>query len=81
MKNLIDRFLNTFLLIHNQANLLLLLQSTAKQMFLTLELKKKWKKLGLQEISLDEHTYLMASLPANITKPIPTIGFYCSFRY
>ena len=31
--------------------------------------------MGLKEISLDENGYLMASLPANTDKPIPTIGF------
>ncbi|MDR2806045.1 MAG: peptidase T, partial [Dysgonamonadaceae bacterium] len=31
--------------------------------------------LGLTEISLDEHAYLMATLPANTAAEIPTIGF------
>lgn len=49
--------------------------STAKQMILAEELKKEIEAMGLQDISLDEHAYLMATLPANTDEPIPTIGF------
>ena len=31
--------------------------------------------IGLEEISLDENGYLMATLPANTEKAVPTIGF------
>lgn len=31
--------------------------------------------LGLEEISIDEHAYVMATLPANTDAPLPTIGF------
>jgi tripeptide aminopeptidase len=30
--------------------------------------------LGLQEVSLDEHCYVMATLPANIAEPAPVVG-------
>lgn len=33
------------------------------------------KKLGLEDISLDENCYIMATLPANCTEEIPSIGF------
>ena len=49
--------------------------STAKQMNLALELKKEVEAMGLTEISLDEHAYLMATLPANTDAKLPTIGF------
>ncbi|GHT15510.1 peptidase T [Bacteroidia bacterium] len=49
--------------------------STDKQMNLALELKKEVEAMGLTEISLDEHAYLMATLPANTDAKIPTIGF------
>ena len=29
----------------------------------------------MEDITLDEHGYLFATLPANIDKPVPTIGF------
>ena len=38
-------------------------------------LKGKIEEMGLQEITLDEKGYLMATLPANTDKAIPTIGF------
>ncbi len=39
-------------------------------------LEKELRDLGLEEISLDENGYLMATLPANTDRPdLPTIGF------
>ena len=38
-------------------------------------LVEELKAIGLEEISLDENCYLMATLPANTTRDIPTIGF------
>jgi len=49
--------------------------STAKQMVLANVLKEELEELGLEEITLDEHAYLMASLPANTDRPLPVIGF------
>ncbi|MDR3217935.1 MAG: peptidase T [Dysgonamonadaceae bacterium] len=49
--------------------------STDKQMNLAVALKEEVEAMGLTEISLDEHAYLMATLPANTDAKIPTIGF------
>ncbi|MDR2683446.1 MAG: peptidase T [Dysgonamonadaceae bacterium] len=49
--------------------------STAKQMRLAQALKAECESMGLTEISLDEHAYLMATLPANTDANVPTIGF------
>lgn len=49
--------------------------STAVQFDLARQLAEELKALGLQEVSLDEHCYLMATLPANSDKKIPVIGF------
>jgi tripeptide aminopeptidase len=38
-------------------------------------LEKELQRIGLTEITLDENGYLMATLPANTDKEIPTIGF------
>jgi tripeptide aminopeptidase len=38
-------------------------------------LKKELQAMGLEDISLDDKAYLMATLPANTDKKIPTIGF------
>jgi len=49
--------------------------STPGQMVLAEELKKELTDLGLTEITLDENGYVMATLPANTDKQIPTVGF------
>lgn len=49
--------------------------STPEQMVFAKYLKEELESLGLEDITLDEHGYLFATLPANIDKPIPTIGF------
>lgn len=49
--------------------------STPGQMVLAKELKKELEDLGLQDVSLDERGYIMAVLPANISKEVPAIGF------
>ena len=49
--------------------------STPGQMVFAKYLKEELESLGLEDITLDEHGYLFATLPANIDKPVPTIGF------
>lgn len=49
--------------------------STLGQRVFALELAKELEKLGLEEITLDDNCYLMATLPANTTKNVPVIGF------
>ena len=49
--------------------------STPGQMVFAKYLKSELEFLGLEEITLDEHGYLFATLPANTDKEIPTIGF------
>ena len=49
--------------------------STTGQMIFAEYLKTELETLGLEEITLDDHGYLFATLPANIDKKVPTIGF------
>lgn len=49
--------------------------STLGQMKFAEYLKQELESLGLEDITLDEHAYLFATLPSNISKPVPTIGF------
>lgn len=53
--------------------------STPGQMVLAREIEKELHELGLEDISLDENCYLMATLPANTDKPVPAIGFIAHF--
>lgn len=49
--------------------------STEKQWDMAKTLEAELKAMGMQEVELDEHCYLMATLPSNSQKNIPTIGF------
>ncbi|MEK8216793.1 MULTISPECIES: peptidase T [unclassified Paenibacillus] len=49
--------------------------STPGQMVLARKLVDELSELGLAEVTVDEHGYVMATLPANSDKEVPTIGF------
>ncbi|OBZ08433.1 peptidase T [Bacillus sp. FJAT-27264] len=49
--------------------------STPGQMELAHKLVGELKELGMQEVTVDEHGYVMATLPSNTDKEVPTIGF------
>jgi len=49
--------------------------STEKQFTLGNMLVEELHDLGLKDASIDENGYIMATLPSNIDKTVPTIGF------
>lgn len=49
--------------------------STPGQLTLGQLLVDELKEIGMQDVTMDENGYVMATLPANSDKPIPTIGF------
>lgn len=49
--------------------------TTAKQLKLAELLTKELKEMGMKDVSLDEKGYVMATLPGNIDKNVPVIGF------
>ncbi len=49
--------------------------SSVVQVDLARELEVELRGIGLEDVELDENCYLMATLPANTDKPVPTIGF------
>ncbi len=53
--------------------------STAKQWDLAHKLVEELKAIGLEEVTIDEHAYIMATLPANVDHEVPTIGFIAHF--
>ena len=53
--------------------------STKKQFDLARLVEQEMKDMGLEDISLDDKCYLMATLPANTDKKVPTIGFVSHF--
>lgn len=53
--------------------------STERQWDLANLLKEELEELGLKEVELNDKAYLTATLPANTTDPVPTIGFISHF--
>lgn len=49
--------------------------STPGQLELAHLLTEELKEIGIQDITLDENGYVMATLPANISKEVPVVGF------
>lgn len=49
--------------------------STEKQMVFARYLKTELEDLGLKDITLDDNGYLFATLPSNVNRPIPVVGF------
>lgn len=53
--------------------------STPGQLIFAKYIEQELKSLGMQEVTLDENGYLMATLPSNTEKQMPTIGFISHF--
>lgn len=49
--------------------------STTGQLELANMLVQELKDIGMEEVTIDENGYVMATLPANSEKDVPTIGF------
>ena len=49
--------------------------STEKQWDLAKVLVEDLKAIGMQDITLDDNCYVMATLPSNVSHNVPTIGF------
>ncbi len=53
--------------------------STKKQWNLANKLAEELKSIGMQDVSIDENAYIMATLPSNVGHKVPTIGFVSHF--
>lgn len=72
----VDRFLDYVKFDTQSDELTNLTPSTPGQMIFAQHLEKELKAMGLQDISLDDNGYLMATLPANTdASGVPTVGF------
>lgn len=49
--------------------------STPGQLTLAKQLVRELKDIGMEEVTIDENGYVMATLPANTEKNVPVIGF------
>lgn len=73
--NLTDRFLKYVTFDTQSDEETGLTPSTPGQRVFALELAKELEAIGLEEITLDDNSYLMATLPSNTAKEVPVIGF------
>lgn len=73
--NVVDRFIKYVKFDTESSTTTGTTPSTPGQLVLAEELKNELTEIGLEDISLDSNGYLMATLPANTNKKVPTIGF------
>lgn len=79
MQHIIDRFLS-YVTIDTQSDPNSdTTPSTKKQWDLAHKLVAELKQIGMHNVSIDENAYIMATLPSNIDKEVPTIGFISHF--
>ena len=53
--------------------------STPKQWDLANKLIEELKQIGMQDVTIDDNAYIMATLPSNVDHEVPTIGFISHF--
>jgi len=53
--------------------------STAKQWDLANKLVEELKAIGLNDVTIDDNAYIMATLPSNVSHDVPVIGFVSHF--
>ena len=55
--------------------------STKKQWDLANALVQELQNIGMQDVSIDQNAYIMATLPSNVDHDVPTIGFISSSTF
>ena len=79
MQDIIDRFIS-YVTIDTESNPNSeTTPSTEKQWVLANKLVEELKSIGMQEITIDDKAYIMATLPANVDHEVPVIGFVSHF--
>ena len=73
--NITDRFLKYVSFTTTSDENTNMTPSTPGQMVFAVYLVEELNKIGLEDVNLDKNGYIMATLPANTDKVIPTIGF------
>ncbi len=71
----VDRFLKFVSFDTQSDDLTNMTPSTPGQMEFARYLKGELEAMGLEEITLDDNGYLMATLPSNTDKEVPVVGF------
>ncbi|MCQ2203446.1 MAG: peptidase T [Bacteroidales bacterium] len=75
MEKILDRFLGYAQTYTQSDETTGLNPSTPQQMFFANDLVEELNRIGMQDVTISEYGYVMATLPANTNEPRPTIGF------
>ncbi len=79
MQHIIDRFIS-YVTIDTESNPNSeTTPSTEKQWNLANKLVEELKAIGMQNVTIDDKAYIMATLPSNVDYEVPTIGFISHF--
>lgn len=79
MQNIIDRFISYVIIDTESDSNSETTPSTKKQWDLANKLAEELKTIGMQDVTIDEKAYIMATLPSNVTHEVPVIGFISHF--
>ena len=79
MQNIIDRFISYVTIDTESDPNSKTTPSTKKQWNLANLLVDELKSIGMENVTIDENAYIMATLPSNVTHKVPTIGFISHF--
>lgn len=79
MQHIIDRFIG-YVTIDTQSDPnSSATPSTAKQWVLANKLVADLKTIGMENVTIDDNAYIMATLPSNVNHEVPVIGFISHF--
>ncbi|WP_188051664.1 peptidase T [Flavobacterium sp. GP15] len=79
MQHIIDRFISYVIIDTESDANSETTPSTKKQWDLANKLVEELKTIGMQDVTIDDKSYIMATLPSNVDHEVPTIGFISHF--
>ena len=79
MQHIIDRFISYVTIDTESDPNSNTTPSTQKQFDLANKLVDELKAIGMTEVTIDQHGYVMATLASNVKHDVPTIGFVSHF--
>ncbi|MET0946738.1 MAG: peptidase T [Flavobacterium sp.] len=79
MQHIIDRFISYVTIDTESDPNSQTTPSTEKQWNLANKLVEELKTIGLEDVTIDDKAYIMATLPSNVDHEVPTIGFVSHF--
>ncbi|WP_282043215.1 peptidase T [Winogradskyella flava] len=79
MQHIIDRFISYVTIDTESDPNSNTTPSTKKQWDLANKLVEELKAIGMNDVTIDDNAYIMATLPSNVDHNVPTIGFISHF--